>query len=82
MPERKTMTIVKEIKDRDFGGYSLAEEETGLSRGTLYSMVCRKQIPHTRLGGRLVRFSRTALREWMKSKAITAEIEQHEGRSL
>jgi excisionase family DNA binding protein len=65
------MKISKEMKDREFGGYSLAEEVTGLSRGTLYSMVCRKQIPHTRLGGRLVRFSKKELREWMLAKAVS-----------
>lgn len=67
------MNTVKENKKLEFGGYALAEEETGLNRGTLYSMVCKKQIPHTRLGRRLVRFSRTVLREWMSSNEITLE---------
>ena len=76
------MNIIKDIKDREFGGYSLAEEVTGLSRGTLYSMVCRKQIPHTRLGGRLVRFSKKELREWMLSKAVSVVSNPSQGGRL
>ena len=43
---------------------------TGLKRGTLQSKVCLKQIPHTRLGGRLVVFSRAELEAWMRERAV------------
>lgn len=49
----------------EFGGYQEAEGWTGLKRGTLYSMVARREIPHRRLGGRLVRFSKRDILEWL-----------------
>ena len=52
------------------GGYSLAEEVTGLKRSTLQSKVCREEIPHTRLGKRLVIFSRAELEAWMRERAV------------
>ena len=52
------------------GAYALAEEVTGLKRSTLQSKVCRQEIPHTRLGKRLVSFSRAELVAWMKERAV------------
>ncbi len=54
----------------DKGGYTLAVEETGLPLGTLYSMVARQQIPHIRLGPRLVVFSRSELRKWLSANSV------------
>jgi len=47
------------------GGYDLAQQVTGLKRGTLHALVSRNRIPHTRLGPRLVVFDRDELRAWM-----------------
>jgi len=55
---------------KDIGGYELAEEVTGLGRGTLYSMVSRRVIPHFRLGPRLVKFSREHLETWMSANLV------------
>lgn len=57
--------------ESEFGGYDLAELETGLARGTIYSKVCRKQIPHIRLGNRLIRFNRKQLQEWMGAHQVS-----------
>lgn len=38
---------------------------------TLYSMVSRGAIPHIRISGRLVRFSRRTIMEWLKSKEVS-----------
>lgn len=47
------------------GGYDLAQQVTGLKRGTLHALVSRRKIPHTRLGPRLVVFDKEELRAWM-----------------
>lgn len=63
------MMSLKQVSP-DKGGYDLAQEETGLPRGTLYSMVAKRQIPHVRLGKRLVIFSREMLRNWLDSNKV------------
>jgi excisionase family DNA binding protein len=52
--------------------YPGAAEVTGLKIPTLQSMVCRKQIPHYRLGKRLVIFSRRELVQWMADRSVAA----------
>jgi excisionase family DNA binding protein len=41
--------------------------------GTLYALVCRRRIPHIRLGPRLVRFSRRRLEEWFASQEVSVD---------
>lgn len=43
----------------------------GVPIGTLYSMVSRKQIPHIRLSGRLVRFDEAKIKRWMEARRVT-----------
>ncbi|KAF0170060.1 MAG: hypothetical protein FD161_4815 [Limisphaerales bacterium] len=62
---------MSEQHGRERGGYDLAEEVTGLKRGTLHAMVSQKRIPHTRLGGRLVIFDRSELETWLASARVT-----------
>jgi excisionase family DNA binding protein len=50
--------------------YDGAAGLTGLKVSTLQSMVCRKQIPHYRLGRRLVIFSKTELMVWMSQRRV------------
>ncbi len=52
--------------------YGGAAALTGLKIPTLQSMVCRKQIPHYRLGKRLVVFSKIELIEWMAARRVGA----------
>lgn len=54
------------------GGYTLAQEVTGLPFGTLYSLVSQKRIPHARLSARMVIFERQALESWLGSHAVPA----------
>ena len=42
----------------------------GLALGTVYSLVCRKMIPHRRLTGRIVRFDPNDLNEWLKNSKV------------
>lgn len=49
----------------EFVGYPGAVRITGLAKPTLYSKVSRREIPHYRLGRRLVRFRVDELIEWM-----------------
>lgn len=58
---------------QEVGGYEIAEEETGMPRNTLYSLVHQHRIPFIRLSRRLVRFRRSDLREWMNSRLVRAK---------
>lgn len=42
---------------------------TGYSRGYIYNLVHRRQIPHEK-GRRFVRFEESALREWLNSQFV------------
>ncbi len=46
-------------------------EITGLSINTLYSYVCRKKIPHLKLGSRTL-FEEKELYKWITSKKVEA----------
>ena len=50
--------------------YDEAARLLGLCVGTLYALVSRRQLPHFRLGPRIVRFSRKRLIEWRESRAV------------
>ena len=50
--------------------YKQASEHTGLPEGTLRAKVCRKQIPHYRVGPRCVLFDLAELDEWMDSMRV------------
>jgi excisionase family DNA binding protein len=58
----------QEDKVRYIGAAAL----TGLKVATLQSMVCRKQIPHYRLGKRLVVFSRRELEDWLERRRVSS----------
>lgn len=57
----------------DFLSYQEVHEEFNLPLGTLYSLVSRQQIPHHRLGKRLVRFNRPDLLAWLAANRCGAE---------
>ncbi len=50
--------------------YAEAGELLGLKLSTLYAMVSRRQLPHVRLGGRLVRFDRAELESWIAARRV------------
>ncbi len=50
--------------------YAQASKLLNLKPGTLYALVAQNRIPHIRLGGRLVRFSRGALTEWTARQTV------------
>ena len=52
--------------------YAQASKLLNLKLGTLYALVAQGRIPHIRLGGRLVRFSPSALEAWMAERAVAA----------
>lgn len=53
--------------------YPEAAAITGLKVPTLQSMVSRKQVPHIRLGRRLVVFSKQDLMAWMSARKVSAK---------
>jgi excisionase family DNA binding protein len=59
--------------------YSAAAKRLGVPLGTLYALVCRRLIPHVRLGPRFVRFESAALDQWIAERRIgVTEREQPE----
>ena len=55
----------------DLINYADASAMLDLSVGTLRSLVSRGQIPHVRLSGRIVRFSRAGLQAWVFSHTLS-----------
>lgn len=57
--------------------YKDAADLLGLQLGTLYAMVSRRQVPHVRLGRRLVRFDAVSLDEWVRARRVDVmEVEE------
>jgi excisionase family DNA binding protein len=54
----------------DYLTYRETAEYLGVAVGTIYSMVARGQIPHVRLGPRLVRFPRAELDAWLAARTV------------
>ena len=52
-------------------GYAELHSRTGIKPSTAASLVFRKQIPHIRLGKRLVRFSRDAIERWIAERTVS-----------
>jgi excisionase family DNA binding protein len=52
--------------------YDEAAAFLNIKRSTLQSLVCRKRIPHIRLGVRFVRFNADALQKWLNERAVDA----------
>ena len=50
--------------------YPEAAAFIGIPVGTLRAMVSRKQVPHIRLGPRLVVFDQRAIETWLQGKTI------------
>ena len=57
-------------------GYSEAAQLIGIAVGTLYSWVHKRQVPHIRLGSRLVRFSENELVRWLSDKQIEERVSE------
>lgn len=53
--------------------YKAAAKVTGLPAGTLRALVCRKQIPHYRIGKRLVRFRQSELEQWLQARHVVPQ---------
>jgi excisionase family DNA binding protein len=54
--------------------YAEAAVVTGIKVGTLYALVARKRIPHTRLGRRLVRFPAAQLQKWLTEHLVLPDV--------
>ena len=52
--------------------YKQVRDLTGIPLSTLYSMVCRRQLPHLRFGPRLVRFDEAEIKEWIERNRVPA----------
>lgn len=50
--------------------YAQAAELCNLPIGTLHSLVCKRMIPHIRLGPRSVRFVRARLLQWLTDHEV------------
>lgn len=50
--------------------YEQASKLLGLRKSTLYAKVHRKEVPHFRLGRRLVVFKREELLAWLRARRV------------
>lgn len=57
---------------------------TGLSKGYIYKLTCKKEIPHYKPNGKLVYFDRQEIENWMKQNRVNsfAEAEQQASKYL
>lgn len=60
------------MADDELFTYAQAAKFLNVRIGTLYALVSRKQVPHVRLGKRLVRFRRSALTTLIAERSIDA----------
>lgn len=58
--------------------YEAVSAWTGIKLATLYSLVRRKQIPHIRLGKRLVRFDPDLLGQWLAEGTVSVSVSDSE----
>ena len=61
-----------ENPDKELFTYREVSELLNVRLGTLYSWVGRRQIPHLRLGPRVVRFSSTQIQQWLQSRSVSS----------
>jgi len=54
--------------------YKQVSEQLGIKLATLYAMVHRREIPHLRLGPRMVRFSLSEIEAWLLQKAEAGKL--------
>jgi len=52
--------------------YEEAAEFLGVQRGTLYSWVSLRRVPHVRFSGRCVRFDKAELGVWVEARRVSA----------
>jgi excisionase family DNA binding protein len=55
---------------KNYIGYADLESLYGIKKGTAYSLVSQKKIPHVRLGKRYVLFSREEIDRWFSTHEI------------
>jgi len=55
----------------EMGGYAEASRWLGIPVSTLYSMVHHRRIPHVRLSGRMVRFSKREIDAWLAANSVS-----------
>jgi excisionase family DNA binding protein len=55
-------------------------EALQVKKSTIYSLVCRKRIPHVKLTGKILRFKLSELQKWIESANCTNTISNHAGK--
>lgn len=73
--ERKHETLPDRI------GVDDVEEETGLSKSTIYKLTMDKKLPCSKFGKQLV-FSRKEIRQWLEANTITKDVKGEVGLRL
>lgn len=43
---------------------------TGLSKGYIYKLTCKKEIPHFKPNGKLIYFDRSEVENWMRQNRV------------
>lgn len=57
---------------------------TGLSKGYIYKLTCKKEIPYYKPNGKLIYFDRKEVEDWMRQNRVNsfAEAEQQASKYL
>jgi excisionase family DNA binding protein len=58
-------------------GYADLESEYGIKRGTAYSKVSKREIPHVRIGPRHVLFDREEIERWIDEHRVPEAAQDH-----
>lgn len=48
---------------------------TGLSKGYVYKLTCKKEIPYYKPNGKMIYFDRQEVEEWMKQNRVNSVVE-------
>lgn len=48
---------------------------TGLSKGYIYKLTCKKEIPYYKPNGKLIYFDRQEVEKWMKQNRVNSVVE-------
>ena len=52
---------------------------TGLTKGYIYKLTCRKEIPYYKPNGKLIYFSRKEVEAWMMQNRVSTVVEAEQG---
>lgn len=59
--------------DDEHWGYKELADFLKCPRGTVYAKVSRRELPHYRISGRMVRFKKSEILAWMQERQVQSK---------